>query len=141
MRNAHQLQNARNLAVVFDVENSASELPLVRGRKWIKKCPCLRCSWGFVVHAPRLRNGIRLQANMRPARGASCTHFPFFDSHKRAPEGQRSAVAFFCLHFLGEARKVSSCRSTTGRQSKNYHRKSFKAKLQRHWIPAKSTRE
>ena len=39
-------------------------------------------------------------------------HFPFFDLHNRAPEGQRSAVAFFCLHFLGEARKVSGCRAT-----------------------------
>jgi hypothetical protein len=45
-------------------------------------------------------------------------HFPFCDLHNREPEGQRIAVAFFCLHFLGEARKVSSRRSTTGRQSK-----------------------
>jgi hypothetical protein len=33
------------------------------------------------------------------------------------PKG-KSAVAFFCLHFLGEARKVSSYRATPGRQSR-----------------------
>jgi hypothetical protein len=31
---------------------------------------------------------------------ASCGRFPFFDLHKRGPEGQRSAVAFFGIPFL-----------------------------------------
>jgi hypothetical protein len=49
---------------------------------------------------------------------ASFERFPFFDWHKRAPRrGQRSAVAFFGLHFFGEAKKVSSHRATPGRQS------------------------
>ena len=64
-----------NLAVVVDL-HSASELPIVQGRKWIKKCPCLSV--------------------------ASCGHFPFCDLHNRAPEGQRSAVAFFGIPFLAK---------------------------------------
>jgi hypothetical protein len=48
---------------------------------------------------------------------ASFERFPFFDLHKREPAGQRSAVAFFGLHFFGEAKKVSSHRATPGRQS------------------------
>ncbi len=48
---------------------------------------------------------------------ASLERFPFFDLHKREPEGQRSAVAFLCFHFFGEAKKGSSYRATPGRQS------------------------
>ena len=55
-----------------------------------------------MVHAPRLRYGIRLQANMRPAREASFEAFPFFDLHKWEPEGQRLCVAFFDLPFLAK---------------------------------------
>ena len=47
---------------------------------------------------------------------ASCGHFPFFDLHMREPAGQRSAVAFLCFLFFGEAKKGSSRRSTTGQQ-------------------------
>jgi hypothetical protein len=57
---------------------------------------------------------------------ASCGHFPFFDLHKREPEGQRSAVAFFGLHFFGEAKKVSSHRATPGRQSQSNDSQQFK---------------
>jgi hypothetical protein len=31
--------------------------------------------------------------------------FPFFDLRKREPEGQRRAVAFFCLLFFGESKE------------------------------------
>jgi hypothetical protein len=45
--------------------------------------------------------------------------FPIFCSAQTGTRRAANAVAFFCLHFLGEARKVSSCRSTTGLQSRN----------------------
>src|SRR5450830_104821 len=46
---------------------------------------------------------------------ASCASLPFFTVHHWEPRrGRAFAVAFFCLLFLGEARKVSSCRATPG---------------------------
>jgi hypothetical protein len=45
------------------------------------------------------------------------------------PKG-KSAVAFFCLHFLGEARKVSSYRATPGRQSNINNKSTNKTKQQ-----------
>src|SRR5450830_1800376 len=46
---------------------------------------------------------------------ASCASLPFFTVHHWEPRrGRAFAVAFFCLPFLGEARKVSSCRATPG---------------------------
>jgi len=36
---------------------------------------------------------------------ASFARFPFFARHKREPEGQRLAVAFFCLLFLAKQEK------------------------------------
>ena len=88
----------------FDFRRPHVALPLVLGRKWKKKRPCLSV--------------------------ASCGRFPFFDLHKREPEGQRLCVAFFCLHFLGEARKVSSYRATPGRQSPNNDKNTNKTKPQ-----------
>jgi hypothetical protein len=32
-------------------------------------------------------------------------HFPFYDLHRREPEGQRSAVAFFGLPFLAKQKR------------------------------------
>ena len=40
--------------------------------------------------------------NERCLSAASFVHFPFFDLHKREPEGQRSAVAFFGKPFLAK---------------------------------------
>ncbi|MFZ6672653.1 hypothetical protein [Undibacterium sp. Xuan67W] len=68
-------------------------LPFEQVRKWKKKCP---------LSEPQ----------------ASFGHFPFFDLLKREPEGQRLCGRLLLLTFLGEARKVSSRRSTTGRQSR-----------------------
>jgi len=45
---------------------------------------------------------------------ASC-FFPILGEKSR--DFSDSRVAFFCLHFFGETKKVSSCRSTTGQQS------------------------
>ena len=36
---------------------------------------------------------------------ASLLHFPFFDLHRRVPEGQRLCVAFFCFLFLAKQEK------------------------------------
>jgi hypothetical protein len=36
---------------------------------------------------------------------ASLLHFPFFDLHRREPEGQRLCVAFFCFRFLAKQEK------------------------------------
>ena len=57
-------------------QNSACELPIVQGRKWIRNERCLSI--------------------------ASFVHFPFCDLHNRGPEGQRSAVAFFGTPFLAK---------------------------------------
>jgi hypothetical protein len=51
----------------------------VRGRKWIRNETCLSAASSF--------------------------HFPFFDLHKREPEGQRLAVAFFFFLFLARQEK------------------------------------
>jgi hypothetical protein len=51
----------------------------VQGRKWIRNETCLSAASSF--------------------------HFPFFDLHKREPEGQRLAVAFFCFLFLARQEK------------------------------------
>ena len=101
----HTAFKAENVAVSSLPCLPLLTLPLVRGRKWIRNERCLRCSRGLVVHAPRLRNGIRLQANMRPAREASFVHFPFFATHKRAPEGQVCGRLSFAYLFFGEAKK------------------------------------
>ncbi len=61
--------------------------------------------------------GLRLQAKMRPARGASFNTFPFFVLHNWEPEGQWQRGRLSLLTFFGEAKKVSSCRSTTDLQT------------------------
>ncbi|MFD2273723.1 hypothetical protein ACFS07_29060 [Undibacterium arcticum] len=48
---------------------------------------------------------------------ASFVHFPFLLRTNGNPQGSDCAAAFFCLLFLGETRKVSGRRSTTGQQS------------------------
>ncbi|MCX7220575.1 MAG: hypothetical protein NTY70_17085, partial [Burkholderiales bacterium] len=48
---------------------------------------------------------------------ASLLHFPFFDLHRREPARAATLRRLLLLPFLGEARKGSSRRSTTGQQS------------------------
>ncbi|MFZ6843306.1 hypothetical protein [Undibacterium sp. RuTC16W] len=97
----HLTQTVRNaitvaFKVVFEFAvdlQPALALPFEQVRKWKKKCS---------LSEPQ----------------ASFGHFPFFDLLKREPEGQRLCGRLLLLTFLGEARKVSSRRSTTGRQSR-----------------------
>ena len=63
----------------FDFRRPHVALPLVLGRKWKKKRPCLSV--------------------------ASCGHFPFCDLHNRAPEGQRKRSPSFAYIFLAKQEK------------------------------------
>ena len=95
-----------DVGVVFDVDLPPLEpLPMTGVENRIRNETCLRWSRGFVGHAPRLRNGVRLQADTRPAREASLFRFPFFRPCQREAEGQRIAAAFLCLLSLAEQRK------------------------------------
>jgi hypothetical protein len=78
--------------VVLDVDlNPLGTQPFVCCRKWIRKVRCLS----------RRR----------------VSDFSHFLQHTNGNPKGKSAVAFFCLRFLGETRKVSSRRSTTGQRS------------------------
>jgi hypothetical protein len=53
---------------------------------------------------------------------ASFELFPFYDLHNWAPVRAAALRRLFWHTFFGEAKKVCSCRSTTGQQSHNNHR-------------------
>ncbi len=69
------------------------------------------------MHAHRLRNDVRLQAKMRPAREASFEAFPFFVLHNWEPEGQWQRGRLFWVTFFGEAKKVTGRRATPGQRT------------------------
>jgi hypothetical protein len=50
----------------------------------------------------RAENGLEMKLSEPQA---SLLHFPFFDLHRREPEGQRLCVAFFCFRFLAKQEK------------------------------------
>jgi hypothetical protein len=79
------------VAVVFDFAfdlHPLLTLPIVQDRKWIKKAS---------LFEPK----------------ASFEAFPFFVLHNWEAEGQWQRGRLSLLTFFGEAKKVSSCRSTT----------------------------
>jgi hypothetical protein len=80
-------------AVAFDFNAvPLLTLPIVQDRKWIKKAS---------LFEPQ----------------ASFEAFPFFVLHNWEAEGQWQRGRLSLLTFFGEAKKVSSCRSTTDQQT------------------------
>ncbi len=78
---------AFDVVVVFDLHPLLT-LPIVQDRKWIKKVS---------LFEPKARFDT----------------FPFFVLHNWEAEGQWQRGRLSLLTFFGEAKKVSSCRSTT----------------------------
>jgi hypothetical protein len=93
------------VAVVLDLHPLLT-LPIVQGRKWIKKA---------LLFEPK----------------ASFKAFPFFVLHNWEAEGQWQRGRLFWVTFFGEAKKVTGRRATPG-QSKLINREigSFQQKIE-----------
>jgi hypothetical protein len=74
--------------MLLSLNSTAVTLPFVRSRKWKRSERCLSV--------------------------ASFVRFPFFDLHKREPEGQRLRGRLSLPSFFGEAKKEGGSRAIPG---------------------------